>query len=78
MIFCIFYQVNLTESGLFKKDWGRNRLITLSKMQTKIIFLIEKIEISGSIGLVMASLNISAVYLPPPKKSWLPNNYSIN
>ena len=33
MIFCIFYQVNLTGSGLFKKDWCRNRLLTWKKVQ---------------------------------------------
>ena len=27
MIFCIFYQVNLTGSGLFKWDWCRIRLL---------------------------------------------------
>ena len=26
MTFCIFYQVYLTESGLFKWDWCRNKL----------------------------------------------------
>ena len=37
MIFGIFHQVNLTGSGLFKWDWGRNRLLTFLKMQ-KIMF----------------------------------------
>ena len=33
MIFCIFYKVNLTGSGLFKKDWSGNRLLTWWKVQ---------------------------------------------
>ena len=28
IIFCIFYQVNLTGSGLFKQDGCRNRLLS--------------------------------------------------
>ena len=31
MIFCNFYQVDLTGSGLFKSDWCRNRLLTYKK-----------------------------------------------
>ena len=35
--FAFFFQVNLTESGLFKQDWCRNGLFTWQKMQ-QIIF----------------------------------------
>ena len=40
-IFCIFYQVHLTGSGLFKLDWCRNRY-WLDKNAKKIIFLLLK------------------------------------
>ena len=41
MIFCIFYQVNLTGSGLFKWGWCRNMVVTLALMKKckKIIFI---------------------------------------
>ena len=38
MIFCIFYQVNLTGSGLFKKDWCRNRLLTFCYYREKTLW----------------------------------------
>ena len=40
--FWIFNQVTLTESGLFKYEWCRNRLLTFKNMQ-KIIFYYRKI-----------------------------------
>ena len=51
MNFCIFYQVNLTGSGLFKLDCRRNRLqgIGLKETGTFLFFLNPKIpQVSSS------------------------------
>ena len=44
MNFIIFYQVNLTGSGLYKYNWCRNRLFTFKKDALKSFFIIEKIK----------------------------------
>ena len=45
MIFGIFYQANLTGSGLFKQDLCRNRLfINLIKNAKNAFFTIEKLK----------------------------------
>ena len=44
MIFCIFYQVSFTGSGLFKCDLCRNRLLMWQKMQENHFLLLKKLK----------------------------------
>ena len=42
--FAFFIQLICAGSGLFKKDWCGNRLLTLHKLQEKSFFIIENIQ----------------------------------
>ena len=44
MIFCIFYQVNLTGSGAFQIGLVQKTVITFIKSAKKSFFIIEKIQ----------------------------------
>ena len=47
--FLLFYQVNLTGSGLSKQDWWRNRLLTWKKCKKYHFLLLNKFKNSNEV-----------------------------